>query len=181
MKLTSISDRFFQTFRPLDPEILEKDDNRPYLIILRLKYKGKRHDFAIPFRSNIASYIPKEQYFPLPPRPTTRTSRIHGLHYVKMFPIKKPFLEKFHTMGDPYYITISDIIKRNLKEIIGQAQAYLDRYQAGQSMSMSTNIELIYNVLNPVAAVREAAAGSQEMQTNIHAEAVRVQMEKPQS
>lgn len=181
MKLTSISDRFFETFCPLDPEILDKDNNRPYLIILRLKYKGNRHDFAIPFRSIIANYIPRDQYFPLPLRPTTRSNRIHGLHYIKMFPIKKSFLEKFHTKGDPYYTTISDIIKRNLNDIIGQAQAYLDRYESGQRISMGTNIELIYSALNPVVTVPEVAAGSQDIQTNIHIETVQTRKDNPQS
>lgn len=171
MKLTSISDSFFKTFCPLDPEILEKDNRRPYLVILRLNYKGSKHDFAIPFRSNIAKYIPKDQYFSLPPRPTTRSGRIHGLHYIKMFPIKKSFLEKFNTKGDPYYTTISAIIEKNLKEIIGQAQAYLDSYGAGQRISMGTNIELIHSALNPVVIVADVAAASQDVQTNIHIEA----------
>ena len=35
-----------------DPEILQKD-NRPCVLIVRLKYKGKNQDFAVPLRSNI--------------------------------------------------------------------------------------------------------------------------------
>ena len=33
-----------------DPEILQKD-NRPCVLIVRLKYKGKNQDFAVPYPS----------------------------------------------------------------------------------------------------------------------------------
>ena len=33
-----------------DPEILQKD-NRPCVLIVRLKYKGKNKDFAVPYPS----------------------------------------------------------------------------------------------------------------------------------
>ena len=86
MRISSISDSFFELCS-FDKELLHNINRRPHLVILKLIYKYKRQDFAIPFRSNIPNYVPKDQYFFLPPRPTNRQYRIHGLHYIKMFPI----------------------------------------------------------------------------------------------
>lgn len=58
-------------------------------MVVRLRFRGKRRDFAVPLRSNIAPNVPKDQYFALPPRPTTRPGCRHGIHYIKMFPITK--------------------------------------------------------------------------------------------
>lgn len=71
MKLSSVKDEFFEMCK-FDKELLQNTDRRPYLVILRLKYNGKRQDFAIPFRSNISGNVPKNLYFPLPPRPSTK-------------------------------------------------------------------------------------------------------------
>ena len=52
IEIVSIKKKFFQICD--DSELLHNDDlKRPYLIILKLKYRGKKIDFAIPFRSNI--------------------------------------------------------------------------------------------------------------------------------
>lgn len=68
----------------IDKEMLQNSD-RPCVLILKLKYKGVNHCFAVPMRSNISAASPKNEYFPLPPRYTTRSERRHGLHYIKMF------------------------------------------------------------------------------------------------
>ncbi len=65
---------------------------RPYVLVIRLKYIEKSYDFAVPIRSNIPAAAPKDQYFALPPRPTTRPKNRHGLHYIKMFPVTKQYL-----------------------------------------------------------------------------------------
>lgn len=75
---------------------VSKDENYcPFLIILKLKYKGKKYKFALPLRSNIGN-APKETYFPLPNRKSTRTNRKHGLHYIKMFPIDSKYSRKYY-------------------------------------------------------------------------------------
>lgn len=53
-----------------DRELMLKH-NRPCIVVVRLRFRGKRRDFAVPLRSNIAPNVPKDQYFALPPRPTT--------------------------------------------------------------------------------------------------------------
>ena len=51
IKVCSIKQTFYDMF---DDNIeLEKNEKRPCLIIVKLKYRGIKCDFAIPFRSNI--------------------------------------------------------------------------------------------------------------------------------
>ena len=70
MKIVSISQDFFD-LADGDRELMLKRD-RPCIVVVRLRFRGKRRDFAVPLRSNIAPNVPKDQYFALPPRPTTR-------------------------------------------------------------------------------------------------------------
>lgn len=70
MKLVTINTALFDKYKN-DVEILTKS-KRPYVLVIRLKYKGEKYDFAVPIRSNIPAATPKNQYFSLPPRPTTR-------------------------------------------------------------------------------------------------------------
>ena len=51
MKLVSISTTLLDKYQN-DPEVLTKS-GRPYVLVVRLKYKGHSQDFAIPIRSNI--------------------------------------------------------------------------------------------------------------------------------
>lgn len=88
MKIVSISQDFFDLVDG-DRELMLKH-NRPCIVVVRLRFRGKRRDFAVPLRSNIAPNVPKDQYFALPPRPTTRPNCRHGIHYIKMFPITRP-------------------------------------------------------------------------------------------
>ena len=94
IEIVSIKKKFFQICD--DSELLHNDDlKRPYLIILKLKYRGKKIDFAIPFRSNIPSSAKEWEFYPLPPNSTTKETYHHGLHFIKMFPIKKNTKKSF--------------------------------------------------------------------------------------
>lgn len=111
-----------------DRELMLKH-NRPCIVVVRLLFRGKRRDFAVPLRSNIAPNVPKDQYFALPPRPTTRPGCRHGIHYIKMFPITKAYQRRFRIEGSTYYETLQRIIDGNTKRIVSECQAYLDRYE----------------------------------------------------
>ena len=137
LKIVSISQEFFDLCGD-DREMMTKR-NRPCIVVVRLRYKGKRRDFAVPLRSNIAPNVPKNQYFALPPRPTTKPGHRHGIHYIKMFPIQKRFQRKFRTEGSRYYETLQNTIDANTKRIVDDCQAYLDRYEAeGRRCTPST-------------------------------------------
>lgn len=111
MKIVSISQDFFDLVEG-DRELMLKH-NRPCIVVVRLRFRGKRRDFAVPLRSNIAPNVPKDQYFALPPRPTTRPGCRHGIHYIKMFPITKAYQRRFRTEGSAYYETLQRIIDSN--------------------------------------------------------------------
>jgi len=145
MKIVSVSQEFFDLCGG-DRELMLKH-NRPCIIVIRLRYKGKRHDFAVPLRSNIAPNVPKDQYFALPPRPTTKPGHRHGIHYIKMFPIQKKYQRKFRTEGSLYYETLQQFIDSNTNRIVRECQAYLDRYEAEGRPLYAVDIDNIIELL----------------------------------
>lgn len=145
VKIVSISQDFFDLVEG-DRELMLKH-NRPCIVVVRLRFRGKRRDFAVPLRSNIAPNAPKDQYFALPPRPTTRPGCRHGIHYIKMFPITKVYQRRFRTEGSAYYETLQRIIDGNTKRIVSECQAYLDRYEREGRSRFAVDIDRIVGLL----------------------------------
>lgn len=141
MRLVSVDTELFDKYKS-DSEILTKS-NRPYVLVIRLKYKDKNYDFAVPIRSNIPAAAPKKQYFALPPRPTTRSRNRHGIHYIKMFPVTKQYLRRYRTEGNQFAMMIQDIIDNNTKKIVEDCQEYLDAYAKGHHPAFSTDIDYL--------------------------------------
>ena len=139
MKIVSIKESLLEKYKQADPEMLDKR-GRPCLLVMRLRYKGKKRMFAVPFRSNIAGSVPKSQYFSLPPRPTTRSGNRHGLHYIKMFPIEKCFLERYR-IDEPHSLLCMKKISDNEKRIVDDCQSYLEKYEKGERPPFSTAID----------------------------------------
>lgn len=148
MKVVSIHNTLLGMYSA-DPEVLTKA-GRPCALIVRLRYKGNKYDFAVPFRSNIPAGTPKNYYFPLPPRPSTRPHNRHGLHYIKMFPVTKNYLVRYRTKGNASAILYKSIIEKNTKQIVAQCQTYLDNYANGFRPQYSTNLDYLLSVLFPV-------------------------------
>ena len=147
MKLGTIRTELLGLYEQ-DKEVLKKS-GRPYVVVLRLKYKEQNYDFAVPIRSNIPAAAPKDQYFALPPRPTTRPRNRHGLHYIKMFPITKEYQVRYRTEGNEFAALVQNIVDRNTKQIVTECQQYLDRYAAGERPQFSTDIDFLLSVLYP--------------------------------
>lgn len=145
MKLVSININLLEKYRG-DAEVFLKSQ-RPYVLIIRLTYKEKLQDFAVPIRSNIPAAAPRQQYFALPPRPTTRPHNRHGLHYIKIFPVTKQYLIRYRTEGNVFATMIQNIIDKNSKQIISECQAYLDDYVAGKRPNYSTDIDYLLSKL----------------------------------
>ena len=61
MKLVTINNALLLKYTG-DSEVLQKS-TRPYVLVVRLKYKDACYDFAVPIRSNIPASAPKDQYF----------------------------------------------------------------------------------------------------------------------
>lgn len=145
MKLVSIDTTLFNKYKN-DPEVLTKS-KRPYVLVIRLKYKETNYDFAVPIRSNIPAATPKDQYFPLPPRSATRPKNRHGLHYIKMFPVTKQYLRRYRTEGNQFATLIQTIIDKNKKTIVNNCQAYLEAYAKGHHPQFSTDIDYLLSQL----------------------------------
>ena len=148
MKLTSINKKLFELCN-FDKELLQnKEARRPYVVIVRLKYGDEKFDFAVPFRSNIPPGTDPTQFFPLPTRSTTKPGHFHGLHFTKMFPISKMYLEKYHQSSNVYDVMIKKTIDRKEKLIVTAAQNYLDDYIKNGPPKYSTDIEGIIDTLS---------------------------------
>lgn len=145
MKLVTINNTLLNKYQS-DPEVLQKE-RRPYVLVLRLAYKGKQQDFAIPIRSNIPASAPKDQYFALPPRSTTRPKNRHGIHYIKMFPVSKQYLVRYRTKGNAFATLVQTIIDKNSKQIIQECQNYLTSYEQGIKPLYATDIDYLLTQL----------------------------------
>ena len=146
MKLVTINNALLLKYSG-DSEILQKS-TRPYVLVIRLKYKGLNYDFAVPIRLNIPASAPKNQYFALPPRPQTRPKNRHGLHYIKMFPVTKQYLVRYRTEGNNFAMLIQTIIDKNSKQIVDECQRYLDLYSQGITPAYSTDIDYLIEQLS---------------------------------
>jgi len=144
MKLISLDSKELKKYA-VDPEMLQKA-KRPCALIIQLKYKGHRHDFAVPLRSNIPPSTPKDQYFPLPTRYTTKDGYRHGVHFIKMFPVDKTKAQKFYT-DDMFYKMIKAILDKNEKDIISRCQQYLNDYENGIRTQFSTDIDKLLEII----------------------------------
>lgn len=141
MKLVTIDTKLYKKF-PEDKELLH-NAKRPCVVVVKLKYKERNYDFAVPIRSNIPAATPKNHYFALPTRPTTRPKNRHGLHYAKMFPIEKSYLQKYHTEGNIAATMYKAIIDKNTSDIVAACQKYLNDYEAGDHLQFSTDIDYL--------------------------------------
>lgn len=146
MRLVTIDTKKLTLYKKKDVEMLH-DAKRPCGLIIKLKYKEHRYDFAIPLRSNISASVPKDQYFSLPPRSTTRSKNHHGLHYIKMFPIRRSWTFPFHIDNNPYSAIIKGIIDKNEKKIISDCQTYLNNYSSGIHPAFSTDIDKLIDIM----------------------------------
>ena len=58
MKLVTINNALLLKYSG-DSEVLQKS-TRPYVLVIRLKYRDINYDFAVPIRSNIPASAPKD-------------------------------------------------------------------------------------------------------------------------
>lgn len=149
MQLVKVGNQFYQECkaRGLDKELLFNKNGRPCVLILKLKYKGQNRKFVVPFRSNIASNIPKEQYFPLPPNPATKPGNRHGIHYIKLFPINSRYIQKYRIEDNAYMQQMKSILDKNEKSIITACPNYLFECEAGRKNPMTPDIDGILSWL----------------------------------
>lgn len=143
MQLVKVSNQFYVDCKAhgTDKELLSNKNGRPCVLIVQLKYKGRRRKFVVPLRSNITSNIPKNQYFPLPPNAVTKKENRHGVHYIKLFPVENKYIQKFRYENDDFLMQVKRILDKNEKKIISACQNYLVEYENGQGNFMSPDID----------------------------------------
>jgi len=158
LRIVAIKNDFFSDndLYNIDAELIpntENGHNRPYVIVLRLKFRGKNQDFAIPFRSNIAGHRDKFEYFALPPRKETKPRNIHGLHFIKMFPIDKAYFVKYnYPTGNASATRTKQYIQKNFSRLVTEAQNYINEFENGCRPSFCVDIGKIFDALQGVTA-----------------------------
>lgn len=125
----------------IEKELLCNKRGRPCVLLLQSKYKGKQCKFVVPIRSNINSKVPSEQFFLLPPNSTTKPNNIHGIHYIKIFPISNKYIQKYRIENNDFMLGIKTIIDENEKKIIEECQKYLLECEQGNKHPMTLDID----------------------------------------
>ena len=143
MRLVKVNNEFYKkcTQNNTTEELMFNEQGRPCVLIVRLKYKNKKRDFIVPLRSNIPASAPTWQYFSLPPNNNTKPGNKHGIHYIKLFPISKKYINKYNINNNDFFQIISEKISNNQKEIIDACQKYLVDCELGKKHPMTPNID----------------------------------------
>lgn len=149
MKLVKVKQEFFDICEQngVAEQLMKTKDGRPGVLILKLTYKGKQRDFIVPLRSNIPSKAEQWEYKKLPPNKDTKPGFHHGIHYIKIHPINKKYIDKYNIDKSSYLLTVKSIIDKNTKEIVEACQQYLNDYEAGKRHKFSVNIDGIIEIL----------------------------------
>ena len=92
------------------------EKGRPCVLLIRMKYKNEIHKFVVPLRSNISA--PEWKYYKISPNKTIKPGNKAGVHYIKLFPIKDEYIDKFNFVAGPHMTLIKNILDKNEKEII---------------------------------------------------------------
>lgn len=160
MKLVKVSKNFYELLKihKLDDQLMYNEQGRPCVLLVKLKYNDTMYDFVAPLRSNISSKAAKWEYFSLPPNSKTREHNRHGIHYIKLFPIVKEYIDLYKIKNDIYFDKIIKRIQKNEKQIITSCQDYLDNYSKDNKHPFTPNIDAILNLLYNVETNSEAAA-----------------------
>lgn len=147
--LVKVKESFYNLCKQnsVDEELLFNECGRPCVLLVRLMYRSKNRDFVVPLRSNISAKTPVNQYLSLPPNPTTKPNHKHGLHYYKLFPIDKKYIDRYQVAGDTYYTGLLQIINRKEPDIVQACQDYLKLCEQGEKHFITPNLDGIISVL----------------------------------
>ena len=151
--MASVSKEFEDACKANVSEYLfsEPGKPRPCLILLTLTYRGQRHRFALPLRSNIPAASPKNHYHPLPPTHRTQRGKRAGIHYAKMFPV--PLSEqREYDMRSQEDKNALKVIKRDYADIDKEARAFLDDHAKirKQFPDVVTDIDAVLSKVMPL-------------------------------
>lgn len=149
MRLVKIKQKFYDECRAHNTgeELMFNECGRPCVLIMQLRYKGMQQKFVVPLRSNISGKAPKWQYFSLPPNSDTKKGNSHGVHYIKLFPIKDEYIDTYLIDNDTHKLMIKKILDKNESDIVQACQEYLHQIEQGKKHSMTPDIDGILSWL----------------------------------
>ncbi len=150
IKLVKVKQEFYDLCNKYSvaDELLFNEKGRPCVLLIRLRYKGNLGTFVVPLRSNISPSVPKKDYFPLPPNKKTKPKYRHGVHYIKLFPVSKKYIDTYPVGGDAYYSAVLNILTKNERRIVMACQDYLRQCENGNKHMMTPDIDGILAVLD---------------------------------
>ena len=168
MKIVKIKSELIKKYS-VDPEMLHKSD-RPCVLVIKLKYRGKNRDFAVPIRSNVLASSPKNEYFPLATRYSTKDTNRHGIHYIKMFPVDKRFYEKYRTEDNVAAALVKAMVsdKENESRIVRECQEYLKRYECGNKPKYSTDLDRLISIIDALSVTDKNDKTDSSDKPNLH-------------
>lgn len=152
MELVKVTAEFYEDCNKYganeNNQLLQNETGRPCVLILALKYKGKKRKFVVPMKSNIKSSEDKKNYFALPPNNRTKSGFHHGIFYIKLFPISDKYINPYYYDNNNFLVNVKKKIDDNEKEIINACQNYLDRYAEGMQNKYTPDIDKIIEFID---------------------------------
>jgi len=160
MQLVKVSRKYVQDiYSKVDKEVMinhppkkgEKEKDRLNALLVRIKYRGKNREFAIPLSHAIKiKHNHKMTYFGLD-NYDEKNQTIGGLYLKKCLPVNRSIYELAEIKKDPF-LTVQKIIDDNESSIIKKFKTYLDEYISkeakGWGFRYSTNIDAILNYMD---------------------------------
>ena len=152
MQLVKITSDFFALCEKYganeNRQLLVSEAGRPCVLVLSLKYQGKKRKFIVPIKSNIKASEDRKNYFPLPPNNRTKPGFHHGIFYIKLFPIIDKYINPYYYDKNEFLLGVKKHIDDNEKEIITACQHYLDNYEKGNRNLYTPDIDKIIELLD---------------------------------
>ena len=149
MRLVTVDKDFFVQCKKngTDRELLYDKQGRPCVLIIDLVYRGQKHTFVVPLRSNISKSVSKSQYFPLPSNASTQLEKRHGVHYIKLFQMDRKYVHPYKISQSAYLVMVKNNMNKNESKIVNACQNYLNEYEKGRGNSMTPDIDGILSWL----------------------------------
>jgi hypothetical protein len=105
-----------------DPEF-ENNPSRNYIIVPKIKYKGRIINVAIPLRSNININFQKRkgEIIPTVPTPKTRPGNIAGFHILKIIPVNRATVVRYdYDMQARRDLALAEQIVKQSEDVLKQ-------------------------------------------------------------
>jgi len=122
----------------------EKD--RLNALLVRIKYKGKNREFALPLSHAIKTLKNHKLTYYALDNFDDENNTVGGLFFKKCLPVNRRLYAKTKIVKEPF-LTVFNLVNKHEKDIVDKFKLYLDEYVAkqakGKGFNCSTNIDNI--------------------------------------